>query len=73
MKTYQSKKNSAAFQTKLEKFKDESKKLFDFASCKCKDMENCNYCSKEFKIPVMERGFMKDQRLIAKCILGIVI
>ena len=39
MKSYQSKKNSAAFQTKLEKFEDESKKLFDFASCKRKDME----------------------------------
>ena len=69
MKSYQSKKNSAAFQTKLEKFKDESKKLFDFASCKCKDMENCN-CSKEFKIPVMERGFMKDQRTDRKLYIG---
>ena len=69
MKSYQSKKNSTAFQTKLEKFKDESKKLFDFASCKCKDMENCN-CSKEFKIPVMERGFMKDQRTDRKMYIG---
>ena len=69
MKSYQSKKNSAAFQTKLEKFKDESKKLFDFASCKCKDMENCN-CSKKVKIPVMERGFMKDQRTDRKMYNG---
>ena len=69
MKSYQSKKNSAAFQTKLEKFKDESKKLFDFASCKCKDLENCN-CSKELKIPVMERSFMKDQRTDRKMYIG---
>ena len=46
-----------------------AKKLFDFASCKCKDMENCN-CFKEFKIPVMERGFMKDQRTDRKMYIG---
>ena len=45
MKCYQSKKSSAAFQTKLENLKNESKKLFDFASCKCKEMDNC-HCAK---------------------------
>ena len=58
MKSYQSRKNSAAFQIILEKFQNDSKKLFDFAFCKCKDMSNCN-CAKEFKISVLERVFHK--------------
>ena len=69
MKSYQSVKTSAAFLTKLETFKNKSKKLFHFASCKCKDLDCCN-CAKEFKIPVLERGFMKDQRTDRKMYIG---
>ena len=61
MKKYQSRKNLAAFQIKLEKFQNNSKKLFDFAFCKCKDMSNCN-CAKEFKVPVLESDFINDKR-----------
>ena len=69
MKSYQCVKTSAAFQIKLERFKNESKKLFDFASCKCKDLDCCN-CAKEFKIPVLKKGFMKDQRTDRKMYIG---
>ena len=74
MKSYQCVKTSAAFQTKFITFENESKKLFDFASCKSKDLDCCN-CAKEFKIPDLERGFMKDQRTDLKMysILEIVI
>ena len=69
MKSYQSVKTSAAFLTKLKRLKMKAKKLFDFASCKCKDLNCCN-CAKEFKIPVLERGFMKDQRTDRKMYIG---
>ena len=69
LKSNRSTKNSAAFQTKMDNFKNESNKLFDFASCKCKVIEKCK-CAKEFKIPPLKREFMKHQRTDRKMFIG---
>ena len=69
LKSNQSRKNSAAFQIKMDNFKNESNKLFDFASCKCKVIVKCK-CVKEFKIPPLEREFMKYQRKDRKMFIG---
>ena len=73
MKSYQSKNTSAdVFKTKLKKFKNDSKKLFDFASSKCEDLDFCS-CAKEFKIPMLEKSLMKDRRTDRKMYIGNVI
>ena len=69
MKSYLSRKNSAAFHNKLEKFQNKSKKLFDFSFYKCNNRTNCN-CAKEFKIPVLGRDFMNEQRINRKMCIG---
>ena len=68
LKSNRSRKNSAAFQIKMDNFKNESNKLFDFASCKCKVIEKCK-CAKELISP-LEREFMKDQRTDRKMFIG---
>lgn len=45
----------------MQLFKEDSLKLFDICSCKCKDFENFN-CDKTHKVPKQEREFLLDQR-----------
>ena len=49
------------YQAHVEKFLNDSKKLFDIACCKCIDYSTCR-CEKERKVPIEEREFIKDQR-----------
>ena len=46
---------------KRSEFQKAALKLFDIASCKCPDFDSCE-CTKEKKIPVLERAFLLDPR-----------
>lgn len=54
---------------KLEKFKNNARRLFDICSCKCKNKLSCN-CDKTRKIPDIEWPFIEDQRSIRKMAIG---
>ena len=55
--------------TKLNAFKESSNILFDFCSCKCKGIILCT-CSKEKKVPSIERDFLLDQRNKRRMFIG---
>lgn len=55
--------------TKILRFKEEAKILFEIAVCKCKDNVTCT-CSKELKVPIEERAFLADQRADRKMMIG---
>lgn len=61
MKSYKNRINVKSYKDKLDGFLNDSKKLFDFASCKCNSFESCT-CSKDKKVPAIERSFLLDQR-----------
>ena len=52
---------SMATKARVEKFKEESRFLFDVAACKCSMFTDCN-CPKESKVPFKEQTFLADQR-----------
>jgi hypothetical protein len=57
LKPYESRKNVDRYKYKLLEFQNESKKLFDIATCKCKTYDNC-LCEKDRKVPLKEREFL---------------
>jgi hypothetical protein len=61
IKPYKARCNVESYKQKLDKFLEDSKKLFNFSSCKCRDFHSCN-CPKEKKIPKIEQQFLSDQR-----------
>lgn len=61
MKPYKERKNGSSYQEKIQKFKDDSLKLFDICSCKCKDSNLCS-CEKSARVPKKEIHFLTDQR-----------
>ena len=50
-----------SYKDKLTVFLGHSKKLFDFAHCKCDSFDSCT-CHKDKKVPIIERSFLLDQR-----------
>ena len=50
-------------------FLGHSKKLFDFAHCKCDSFDSCT-CHKDIKVPIIERSFLLDQRSDRKLYIG---
>jgi hypothetical protein len=69
LKPYESRKNVDSYKYKLLEFQNESKKLFDIATCKCKTYDNC-LCEKDRKVPLKERVFLSDQRTIRSMMIG---
>lgn len=69
LKPYESRKNVDSYKYKLLEFQNESKKLFDIATCKCKTYDNC-LCVKDRKVPLKEREFLSDQRTIRSMMIG---
>ena len=49
--------------------KQESLYLFDVAACQCLDFNDC-CCSRELKVPLLEREFLTDQRNNRQMIIG---
>lgn len=62
-------KRSSHFVKSVQKFAEKSKNLFDLAACKCSDFSNCS-CERLKKVPVMEQGFLIDQRTQKKMFIG---
>jgi hypothetical protein len=62
-------KGSEKFDCNLAKFREEAKRLFDIAACKCVNFNTCT-CIKEKKVPVMEQEFLKDQRSNRTMVIG---
>lgn len=64
-------KGTESYDLAVERFLNESKRLFDVASCKCKLFSECK-CSKEKKVPVLEQMFLVDQRTDRKMCISTV-
>lgn len=60
LKSYKARKNKPFFLTHINKFRENSKVLFDIAACKCA-AQKCT-CEKEKKVPQIELKFLNDQR-----------
>jgi hypothetical protein len=71
IKPYKERKGVLSYQEKIQKFKDDSLKLFDISACKCKDFELCN-CEKSAKVPTAERKFLSDQRGERMMMIGLI-
>lgn len=69
LKPYKARKNVESYKKKIKKFVDESKRLFDIATCKCANQNVC-VCERTRKIPTSERNFLNDQRSDKKMIIG---
>ena len=69
LKIFNSRKDLNGDESKISRFYDDSKKLFDFVSCKCKTFDDCR-CNKDLKIPVIERDFVVDQRNERRMFIG---
>lgn len=69
LKPYKSRKSVPSYLAKLNSFVEHSNSLFEFCACKCVDFDNCS-CTKDKKIPVLERNFIIDQRNERKMFLG---
>ncbi|XP_072389272.1 uncharacterized protein [Diabrotica undecimpunctata] len=69
LKPYKGRKDEVGYKEKLFKFGEDSKKLFDIATCKCLEFTDCS-CPKNQKIPIPERNFLIDQRTDRKMIIG---
>ncbi|CAH0552762.1 unnamed protein product [Brassicogethes aeneus] len=67
MKSYKQRKNVPSYKSKLAKFEEDSKQLFDIAACKC-DFAHC-ICDKK-KVPLREQSFLSDQRKNRKMVIG---
>lgn len=62
-------KKSSHTMESVRKFKETSENLFDLAACKCSDFSNCT-CERLKKVPLMEQGFLIDQRTQRKMFIG---
>lgn len=69
LKPYKTRKLTQTYINSLEKFKMESKRLFDIAACRCDISKVCN-CEKSRKVPLCEREFIQDQRSERKMCIG---
>lgn len=69
LKPHKSRKDEGSYKEKLLKFSDESKRLFDIATCKCLTFEDCK-CPRDRKVPILERDFLTDQRTHRKMKIG---
>ncbi|XP_065670884.1 uncharacterized protein LOC136089092 [Hydra vulgaris] len=64
-----SKDKESQFLNKVENFKIDSNRIFDIASCKCKDFSTC-VCEKNCKVLPIEIIFLADQRTERKMAIG---
>lgn len=69
MKPYQNRQTNNNYQEKVKKFNDESQRLFDISSCKCKLISNCR-CEQKCRVPKNEINFLIDQRTTRKMMIG---
>lgn len=70
MKIKKSSNKKDLFKIKRESFLEHAKAtLFDVSYCKCKEFSSCK-CSKDKKIPKLERQFIVDQRTVRKMGIG---
>ena len=58
-----------ATKARVEKFKEESRFLFNIAAFKCSTFTGCN-CPKESKVPFKEQTFPADQRTKRRMYIG---
>ncbi len=54
-------RSSVKYLNKVSGCENSLSSLYDITACKCKDFDHCN-CSNEYKVPLMERSFLLDQR-----------
>ena len=69
MKPYKDRKTDANYCAKLKDFLNNSKRLFDICPCKCQSFDEC-ICEKNRKVPLLEQGFLLDQRGDRKMFIG---
>ena len=62
-------RSGKTYKTRLEKFQNDIKLLFDLSFCKCKKFEACT-CERSKKVPLLERSFLCDQRKERKMIIA---
>ena len=63
------KKKGKSKQSSISNMQQESNFLFDISVCQCINFDACT-CSKEAKVPVLDRDFLKDQRSVRKMIIS---
>ena len=61
LKPYKSRKDKESYKWQISEFQEDSTKLFDICTCKCKPETRCQ-CEKSQKVPQIERDFLNDQR-----------
>lgn len=69
LKAYKERKGQEPYQKKLRIFEEQSQKLFDVCSCRCKVLDKC-VCEKSRKVPTKEHEFLLDQRGERKLVIG---
>lgn len=70
-KPYKKRQGSENYKNKIRIFQENSRRLFDICSCKCKNIGNsmCT-CEKNRRVPKRETAFLIDQRTERKMIIG---
>ena len=64
LKPYKARQKQETYKKQLKDFKTHAKNtLFDIASCKCEDDNNCK-CERTRRVPTDEKAFLRDQRTI---------
>lgn len=69
IKPYKSSCNKRSYQDKVKIFMEQSKQLFDVASCKCVDFSSCK-CIRDKKVSKAEQPFLIDQKNERKLFIG---
>ncbi|VEN46785.1 unnamed protein product [Callosobruchus maculatus] len=70
LKPYKGRKDVNSYKKKLDDLKiNWERNLFDIACCKCENFHSCR-CSKERKVPIIERLFLTDQRTRRSMMIG---
>lgn len=67
---YPKQKRTDSYEEKVQTFRQTAMTiLFDIAACKCSSFDSCT-CSKDGKVPIIERSFLIDQRTNRKMMIG---
>ncbi|CAH0555142.1 unnamed protein product [Brassicogethes aeneus] len=66
---YPQQKRNKKYELKVQSFREDAKKLFDIAACKCMSHALCK-CEKQRKVPILEHKFIQDQRATRKMRIG---
>lgn len=67
---YTKQKKIDSYKEKVQTIRQTAKtSLFDIAACKCSSFDSCT-CSKDKKVPIIERSFLLDQRTNRQVMIG---